>query len=72
MLRAVEIGDECSLDTAEVRDEWTDRMLTAEFQIAWLTSAQSLPEFALDIGLRCTQFTWSVMAAGRIRHQMTL
>jgi hypothetical protein len=56
MLAAVQFNDQSGLETYEIRNIRTDRLLAAEFETCELTAAQGKPQFALDIGLFAPQF----------------
>jgi len=50
VLPTVELDDQLGFDTREVREEATDRVLTAELAAGELAIAEGLPQGALGVG----------------------
>ena len=50
VLASVCFNDKLTLDTGEVSDEWTDRMLAPEFAAAEATGAKEVPEQTFCVG----------------------
>jgi hypothetical protein len=51
MLAAIQLHDQTFLNTTKVNDKRTYRMLAAKLDITNLSTAQSRPQLALDVGL---------------------
>jgi hypothetical protein len=60
VLTTIQFHDQAAFRAAEVGDEATDGMLSAEFCVTQLSVAQSRPQPALDFSLIMTQPTGAI------------
>ena len=50
MLASIQLDDDMRLDTREIADVWTDRVLSAKFEAGQLPSTEPIPEQVLGMG----------------------